>query len=372
MADKFNFLNHFRRRMDQQQPEQPARRRAPIEAPEDTRLPDFASFDVFSPPAACWRELGRGFQACTLFALACLVTPSYVAAQASLRSPAASKPANADHATEITKWRAEREDNLKREDGWLSVAGLFFLDPGDNAFGTAASNAIVLPQGSTAERAGRFTLREGRVFFEVADRVDATLNGQPARSGELRPASSEPARRADLLRVGRLSLAVHRSGPRLAIRLRDPDGPVRRTFTSTRWFPIDPRWRITATFTPFDQPRTVRIVNILGDEVELESPGLVRFTWNGQQRSMLALSDDDELWFIFTDETAGVSTYKAARFLYTALPADGRVVLDFNRAYNPPCAYNPYTTCPLPPKENRLAFAVTAGEKDYPKRWEPR
>jgi hypothetical protein len=276
------------------------------------------------------------------------------------------------YAADIARWRAEYDADLKKEDGWLSVAGLFFLKPGANEFGTGASSDLVLPKGATVEHAGTFTLKEGRVLFEVSSGVDGALNGQPAARGELRPASAEPRRPADVLRVGRLSLSVHRSGPRLGIRLRDPDGPVRRTFTATRWFAADRRWRVTGTFVPFETPRAVRIVNILGDEVELTSPGVVRFTWDGKPRSLLALTEGDRMWFIFTDQTAGVSTYKAARFLYASPPVRGQVELDFNKAYNPPCAYNPFTTCPLPPKENRLDFAVTSGERAYPSRWEPR
>ena len=276
------------------------------------------------------------------------------------------------YSAEIAQWRAEYDADLKQEDGWLSVAGLFFLKPGANEFGSGASADIVLPKEAAPERAGTLTLKEGRVFFVLAEGVDATLNGQPAGGGELRPGSAEPRRRADVLRVGRLSLMVHRSGPRLGIRLRDPEGPVRRTFTATRWFRADRRWRVAGTFVPFDTPRPVRIVNILGDEAELSSPGMVRFTWDGKPRSLLALTEGERFWFIFTDQTAGVSTYKAARFLYASKPVKGRVELDFNKAYNPPCAYNPFTTCPLPPKENRLDFAVDAGERLYPSRWEPR
>lgn len=281
-------------------------------------------------------------------------------------------PAGAAYAAGITTWRSDYETDLRREDGWLSVAGLFFLAPGPNAFGSGPSNDIVLPGGAAPERAGTLTLKDGRVFVELTANVEGALNGQPVTRGELRPASADPRRAADVLRFGRLSLLLHRSGSRLAVRLRDPDGPVRRTFTGTRWFPVDRRWRLVATFVPFDAPRSVRIVNILGDEVELKSPGTVRFRWGGQPRSLLALSDGDELWFVFSDKTAGTSTYEAARFLYAPQPVNGQVVLDFNKAYNPPCAYNPFTTCPLPPRENRLDIAVTAGEKAYPSRWEPR
>ena len=263
----------------------------------------------------------------TTLALIATLSAISSAAQSSAR-PGQQRP-SATYSGQITKWRTDYDADLKREGGWLSVAGLFILKPGRNAFGAAATNDIVLPKGAVAEKAGSFALKEGRVFFELADHVNGQLNGQPATRGELRPASADPSRPADVLRLGRLSLAIHRSGPRLAIRLRDPEGPVRRSFTSTRWFPVDRRWRVTAAFVPFDTPRAVRVLNLLGDEVELKSPGLVRFTWAGRACTMLALEGSEGLWFVFTDQTAGVTTYKAARFLDAAPAVDGRVELDF-------------------------------------------
>lgn len=298
------------------------------------------------------------------------------AATAGSTSPAAEqrtpRPALQGWQQELEAWRKAHDADLRREDGWLSVAGLFFLKPGPNVFGGGGDHDIALPRDAMPERAGVITLKEGRVFFEVAERVEATLNGTPATSGELLPAVMVPARPADVLQVGRVALLVHRSGPRLAIRVRDPQSPVRTTFTGSRWFPPEARWRVTAQFVAHPTPRAVTIVNILGDEVTLESPGTVRFTLDGQAHALTALTEGERLWFVFTDATAGKDTYKASRFLYAAPPRDGRVLLDFNRAENPPCAYNPFTTCPLPPRENRLAIAVTAGEKDYPNRWQPR
>jgi hypothetical protein len=270
------------------------------------------------------------------------------------------------------RWRAERDRTLRAEDGWLAVAGLFFLQPGANTFGAEASNALVLPAGAAPARAGVFRLDGDRVFVELAEGVVATLGGHAVRRGEMRPASAEPARAADVLRLGRLSLLVHRSGARLAVRLRDPDGPVRRSFTGTRWFDVDPSWRLPATFEAFPAPRAVRILNVLGDPIELESPGLARFSRDGRSFALLALTEGDRLWFVFSDETAGSETYEAARFLYADLPKDGRLVLDFNRAHNPPCAYNPFTTCPLPPRDNRLPTPVRAGERAYPDKWHPK
>jgi hypothetical protein len=306
--------------------------------------------------------------AATSAALAPLIVAAAVAAGPPSRQAApASPPARAGTGYEagIAAWRAAHEEDLEREDGYLAVAGLFFLEPGPNDFGAAASNRIVLPEGTAPARAGTMTLRDGRVFFEIADHVDARIGGQAVTRGELRPALSEPRRPADLLRIGRVTLLVHASGSRLAIRLRDPEGPARRNFAGMRWFPVDRRWRVSGRFEAFDKPRSVRIVNILGDEVEYASPGIVRFDHRGHALSLTPVVSGEGLWFIFTDQTAGRSTYKASRFLYTPLPKDGNVELDFNKAENPPCAYNAFTTCPLPPKENRLPVAVEAGERAY-------
>jgi uncharacterized protein (DUF1684 family) len=277
-------------------------------------------------------------------------------------------PLVADSYTDaVEKWRRDYEAELRAEDGYLSVAGLFFLTPGSNAFGSGGGNAIVLPDGAVAAEAGRFELLGDRVVVRLAPGVRATLNGADVRDGgEMRPASGDPPRPADLLRIGRLTLLVHRSGPRLAIRLRDPEHVVRRQFTGTRWFPIDARWRIAADFVPYPAPRDITVLNTVGDEVTLQSPGEVEFTVGGARRRMQAVAEaDGRLWFIFTDATAGETTYKAARFLYADAPSGGKVALDFNQAHNPACAYNPFTTCPYPPPGNRLAAAIEAGELDY-------
>jgi uncharacterized protein (DUF1684 family) len=313
------------------------------------------------------QDLGRGGLVLPVVAAA-LTGVALAGSPASAQLP----PAGPASASEHARWRAEREAELRAEDGWLSVAGLFFLEPGANSFGSASTNAVVLPADASPARAGVFTLAGERVFFDVSDAAEATLAGRPVRRGELRPASAEPARPADELRLGRLTLLAHRSGSRLAIRLRDPDGPVRRTFTGTRWFEVDPTWRVTGTFEAFASPRSVRILNVLGDRIELRSPGMVHFTREGRSHSLLALTEGDRLWLVFTDTTAGRDTYEAARFLYAPMPAGGRVELDFNRAHNPPCAYNPFTTCPLPPRDNRLPTPVRAGERAYPDKWHPK
>jgi uncharacterized protein (DUF1684 family) len=267
---------------------------------------------------------------------------------------------------EVAKWRAEREASLKADDGWLTVAGLYFLKPGANHFGTDPANDIVLPAGAPA-RAGVFRFADDRVTVEIFDGVGATLAGQPVRAAELRPAGD--GRPADAVVLGDLTMFVHRSGDRYAIRLRDQKSEIRRTFRGRRWYPVRAEYRIAGRFEPYDAPRERHVPNILGDAERYVASGLVAFELNGQEYRLEAFESSGpsgrRLFFVFRDATSGKDTYGAARFLYSDPPEGGRVVLDFNKAYNPPCAFNPYTTCPLPPPQNVLPARIEAGELDY-------
>ncbi len=279
---------------------------------------------------------------------------------------ARSAPTDA-YPAEIARYRAEREQALKADDGWLTVAGLFFLQPGPNPFGSDPSNAIVLPAGRAPARAGVFYLEDGSVRVELAPGVTATLEGRPVDRAVLRPAGG--GRPADTIVLGRLHLFVHKSGDRLAIRLRDLDSELRRTFRGCRWYPVKPEYRVVGRFIPYDAPRERRVPNILGDEERYVSNGVVAFTLEGREYRLEAFESTGargrRLFFVFRDATAGHETYHVARFLYADPPQDGQVVLDFNKAYNPPCAFNPYTTCPLPPPQNVLPVRIEAGELDY-------
>jgi len=249
--------------------------------------------------------------------------------------------------TEIAEWRHQREEGLKHDGGWLTVAGLFWLEEGLNRFGKDPANQIVLPDGPA--QAGVFELREGK--------VKVTTGGE---TRELWPDS------LDVAKVGRLSLFVIKRSDRYGIRLKDPDSEYRRDFHGIEYYPADEKYRVTAQFVA--EPSKIPILNILGQTEAMESPGYAVFRLNGQElrlRPVLEEPDAKELFYIFRDQTSGKETYGAGRFLYSGMPKDGKVVLDFNKAYNPPCAFTPYATCPLPPAENRLAIKVEAGEKKY-------
>jgi hypothetical protein len=264
---------------------------------------------------------------------------------------------------EIVKFQQGREAALRGDTGWLTIAGLFFLTQPVTSFGSDPLNDIVLPAGAPA-RAGTFELRNGKVTVKAADGVTFQLDGKSITSAELKPDGQGPP---DRISLGDLTLWVHNSGDRLSIRLRDKNSPLRKAFAGTSWFPINPAYRVDATYVPYDKPKMVQVPNILGDMDTMPVPGIVTFRINGQEYKLEPVAEpgDPRFWFIFRDLTSQDESYPAARFLYTPAPVNGRLILDFNKAENPPCAYNPYTTCPLPSEQNRLRVRIEAGEKKY-------
>jgi uncharacterized protein (DUF1684 family) len=266
----------------------------------------------------------------------------------------------------LTAWRQEREAALKADNGWLTVAGLFFLNQGKNTFGSGPLNDIVLPSSAPAE-AGVFDFDGKKVVMRA--RAALAVNGKDTTEAELRPAAGDQP--ADQLTIGPLTLFVHLSGDRLAIRLRDKNSDIRRNFTGLKWFSPNEAYKVTARFEPYTLAKTVKVPNILGDLETYTAPGVVAFTLNGQEHKLEAFEsgsgDRKRFFLVFRDLTSGKETYPSARFLYADLPVNGETTLDFNKAYNPPCAFNPYTTCPLPSEQNRLRVRIEAGELDYHK-----
>jgi len=260
---------------------------------------------------------------------------------------------------EIEQWRHEREARLKGDSGWLTVVGLFWLNEGENTVGTGPSNAIVLPKGSAPTSVGVFEFQNGQTQFKAAPGVHVLVNGKPADAATLKP---DTAAAPDVIEVRGLTMYVIQRGKRFGIRLRDQNSEFRKTFTGLKFFPPDPRYRVVAKFTPYTPPKMIPIPNILGDIEDEASPGYVEFTLDGHACRLDPVTEDGTLFFIFKDSTAGKETYPSGRFLNTPMPENGEVVLDFNQAYNPPCAFTPYATCPLPPKQNLLAFRIEAGE----------
>jgi uncharacterized protein (DUF1684 family) len=277
--------------------------------------------------------------------------------------------AAADDATYIAsvqKWRADREAKLKADDGWLAVAGLFWLHDGDNKFGSDPLNDIVLPPRSSPADAGTFEFHNGKTTVHVKTGVPMMVQGKRVTTTVLR-ADSDPAfdEKVDQIMMGDLTMYVHSSGQRSAVRLIDKNSKLRKEFTGLKWFPVDPSYRVEAKYVPYEKPKTVQVQNMMGDITPTQIPGYVAFRLHGQDLRLDTEIDQGEISITFRDLTSGKETYGAARFLVADAPKDGKAVLDFNEAYNPPCAYNPYTTCPLPTPENRMRVRIAAGELTY-------
>jgi uncharacterized protein len=271
---------------------------------------------------------------------------------------AAAAPDGEAYRASVEKWRQEYQADLTSDHGWLSVSGLFWLHDGENSFGSNPLDDIVLPAPVPAE-AGSFEFHNGKTVVHMKAGVEATMHGAKVTTAEMKPDSD------DRLVMGDLTLYVHASGERYAIRLKDKNSKLRKNFTGLHWFPIDPTYRVIGHFVPYAKPKTVMIENVMGDVGAEVITGYVEFTLKGQKLRLESELDGSDFEFVFRDLTSGHETYGAARFLDTELAKDGSVVMDFNEAYNPPCAYNPYTTCPLPPPQNRLAVRIEAGEKAY-------
>jgi len=263
---------------------------------------------------------------------------------------------------ESEAWRAKHEADYRRE--WVTIAGLHFIEPGSHSAGSAPSNEIVLPAPAPPVL-GRFVLDGDVVRFERQSGSMVALNGKPVTS----PVAliDDGAAKADELAFGDIRIVVHRSGERKSLRVWDPDGELARGFLGFTWFPIEMDYRVTGRFIPDATPREMQVVNTFGDLDTYKTDGVVEFTVRGQTLRLRPFTTRPKrFYFVFRDASAGQETYAAARFLYSDLRDDGTTVLDFNQAYNPPCAFNPFTTCPIPVPENRLAVKILAGERAYP------
>lgn len=278
---------------------------------------------------------------------------------------AADQPKEA-YQTSIQHWRAQREATLKADDGWLTVVGLYWLKPGENRVGSNSGFEIPLPP-TAPVNAGVLVVHGGKVLFKPASGAGVTVNGKPASQTELKP---DTAPNYDILAAGRVKFYVIEREDRLGVRVKDNDSAARRQFTGLRWYPIDPSWKVQATFVPWDTPRKLTFDTAVGLKEQDESPGYVTFQRNGKEYRLEPVLEDNEFWFVMRDQTSGKTTYAASRFLYAPLPktgirAKGRFELDFNKAENPPCVFTDFATCPLPPPQNRLPLAVNAGELMY-------
>ncbi len=275
-----------------------------------------------------------------------------------------SSPATGDaYVKQVESWRAQRVERLKAADGWLSLIGLHWLKEGRNRVGSAKDNDVVLAAGPA--HFGVVTLAGGKVTIELDPVAKATIDGKPGKSATLLDDAHD---KPTLIAADTVSFYLIDRNGRKGLRVKDSKAQARTHFRGIESFPVDPSWRIQARWVPFDPPHTLETPNVLGQVDKFPVPGKAVFERDGKTFELLPVIEvpgDKQLFLIFADRTSGKETYGAARFLYADMPKDGRIVLDFNRAYNPPCAFTSFATCPLAPPENRLDLRVTAGEKKY-------
>ncbi|HVT57741.1 MAG TPA: DUF1684 domain-containing protein [Thermoanaerobaculia bacterium] len=273
-------------------------------------------------------------------------------------------PDEALHRKEIEGWRAERLAGLKKDNGWFTLVGLFWLHEGENRFGSDPGNVVILPQGKAPAVAGVLVRHGNDVELRAEPGAGVQHDGKQVATLALASDAKGPT---TVLKLGSLSFYLIKRGDRLGVRVKDSQSPALAAFHGIESFPIDGRWRVVARFEPHQPPKKIPIANVLGTTEDQPSPGVVVFEHEGKTYRLDALteSDDGSLFLIFADQTNGRESYGAGRFLNTPAPKDGKVVVDFNKAYNPPCAFSAFATCPLPPPQNRLALRIEAGEKKY-------
>lgn len=267
------------------------------------------------------------------------------------------------HQQEVETWYAKRVADLKAPNGWLNLVGLHWLEPGINTFGSDSSNALVFPQGKIASHAGYFLVKEKTVLLVLNKGQQVTMDNDTISSAVIFHADSV---RNPQVRLGDLRWNIIKRDTKLGVRLRDDEAEALNTFSGIDRFPVSPMYRVEAVLERADSTKTIDITNVLGQTTPQRSPGTLEFILNGTTYRLDALEEGDELFIIFADATSGTETYGAGRFVYAKKPnANEKVILDFNKAFNPPCVFTPYATCPLPPRQNVLPIAIRAGEKNY-------
>jgi hypothetical protein len=273
--------------------------------------------------------------------------------------------ANPQYLAEIQSWQQKRIASLKSPNGWLNLAGLFWLKERENTAGADSTNMLIFPKTQAPDFIGSFILQDSVVTFLAKSNVSVTLNDSVISSIVMRNDAEENPTR---LALGVLSWTIIKRSDKFGVRLRDHKHPLLQEFTGIETFPVDSAWRIAAKFEANNPPKMLAVPTVLNTINEEPSPGAFVFKIDGKTHRLDATGKmtDKELFVIFADRTNGKETYGAGRFLYVPTPeASGKAIIDFNKAYNPPCAFTPYATCPLPPEQNTLPVRITAGEKNY-------
>lgn len=307
--------------------------------------------------------------------LAILTLPSSLPAPMLAQSAASapSQPAFDESAwrNDLLAWRAQHEQEVSSPDGWLTLAGLDWLQPGVNSVGAAADSKIRL-RAQAPDHIGLLTV-SGKTVQLLSPAggfpPELTVDGAPAREGPLTTSGAKPS----IIAWHGVTMAVLDRGGRYALRVKDSNSAARTSFKSLQWYAPDAHYRIAAQWTPLNPPVVEKIPTVLGTTLDMPSPGYASFSLEGKPfrlQPVIEAGENNKLFFILHDETSIAATYVSGRYLRTGLPSHGlnqpgELVLDFNELYNPPCAYTTYATCPLPPEQNRLPVAIPAGEKRY-------
>ncbi len=269
-------------------------------------------------------------------------------------------PVPDNYLEQVAEWKQDRIERLKAPDGWLRLAGMYILNEGENTFGSSEEADISFPTGTIPEHAGSFFVESGIITMIPAESIDILHDGEPVSEFILYDGIETPS-----VEYGSLKWFVITRGELTAIRLYNSENEKADSFQGFPSYPADPVWHRQARFIPNPDGTTIQVVNVLGQQDDTRSPGTLEFTVDGSLYTLDALEGGERLFVIFADQTNRTETYQAGRYMYIDYPEPGSelTVIDFNKAYNPPCAFNIFTTCQLPPPQNRLTVSITAGEK---------
>jgi uncharacterized protein len=289
-----------------------------------------------------------------------------VIAAAVLAAPLSAQ-ADAQYVKTVQDWRANADKSLRRDNGWLTLAGRYVMKPGVNTIGAAPGNDLLLPKGVGPDQLGQVIIDGKMVILKLKDGI--TMKGKEGEFKGERVLLTDSSNR-DWVTLGRMSFHVIERKGTYVLRLADNENEVRKQFAGRFWYDVDESVKVAGKFVPYPPGRTIPIVDIIDELHDMPSPGYVEFQLKGQTLRLDAVAEpgDKDLFIIMKDQTAGNGTYNSGRFLYVEWPeavrkAGGPVTIDFNKVYNPPCAFSEFTTCPLPPKQNQLKLKLEAGEK---------